>query len=74
MTAVVYRRTGLALVLAALVLATIPARPRNWETWPTTSNQPARPVLSDAAVDPTLSPPGARMVREQILDARGGVP
>jgi hypothetical protein len=29
------RRIVLALLLAALVLATIPRCPRNWETWPT---------------------------------------
>jgi hypothetical protein len=72
-TAVVARRTAAALFLAALVLATVPARPRNWETWPSVSNQPARPVGADANVDPVLTP-GARLVRGQILDARGGTP
>lgn len=31
------RRTATALALAALVLATVPACPRKWETWDRTA-------------------------------------
>lgn len=68
MTAVATRRTGLALLLAALILGVCPT------TWPAASG----PVVTDAtAVEPTLTPPvgaGARMVARQIRDARRGTP
>jgi hypothetical protein len=37
MTAAVTRRSATALLGAALVLATVPACPRNWETWDRTA-------------------------------------
>jgi hypothetical protein len=76
-TAVAARRTVFALLAAALVLATAGncpgLGPRQWER---TGNQPVRPAFADAAVEPTLTPPGAgaRLVLEQVRDLRGGTP
>jgi hypothetical protein len=38
MTAAVTRRRTTALLGATLVLATVPACPRQWETWPSTAS------------------------------------
>lgn len=72
MTAVAARRTVFALLAAALVLASL----SDCTIWERTGNQPVRPAVTDADVEPTLTPPsgaGARLVAEQIRDARGGV-
>lgn len=73
MTALATRRIALALLLAALVLATVPSCPRKWETWPTvpTSSEPGvvrvpcRPVVVGGRAECTGTadiPPGTRVV------------
>lgn len=69
MTAVAPRRIVLALLLAFLVLAATANCPRNWETWPTESNQsvhvPCAPVVIAGRAECTGYadiPPGATSV------------
>lgn len=54
MTAVAARRTVFALLGAALILGVCGNCRWGWQR---TDNQPARPVIADAAVEPTLTPP-----------------
>jgi hypothetical protein len=71
-TAAFLRRIVLALLLAALVLATTARCPRNWETWPTVPasgadvvHVPCRPVVVAGRAECTGTadiPPGTRLV------------
>jgi hypothetical protein len=71
-TAATPRRIVLALLLAALVLAAVPACPRNWETWPTVPSAepgvvrvPCRPVDVGGRLECTGTadiPPNTRVV------------
>ena len=72
MTAVAPRRIALAVLLAALVLAAVPACPRNWETWPSAPTAepgvvrvPCRPVVVGGWAECTGTadiPPGTHTV------------